>query len=65
MSHANTRAELSSVATSLDELTARVARSGEALDQKPTEGIALSLFEAERSLRSASRALARAVRDLR
>lgn len=59
------RSELSSVATQLHELSQRVGATGERLNQSPTEDAAASLFEMERALRSAARALDRAMRQLR
>ncbi len=61
---ADDRSELSSLATQVDELTKRVAAAGERLDGDPTEEVAASLFEVERALRTAGRALDRAVRQL-
>lgn len=63
MSHPE-RADLSSVATMLRELTERVSASAERLDREPTHDVAGSLFEVERALRSAGRALDRATRQL-
>jgi hypothetical protein len=53
------------VATQLRELTERVGSTGERLDRSPTEDAAASLFEMERALRSAARALDRAMEQLR
>ena len=64
MSQHSARAELSSIATSLDELSSRVGTTAESLDREPTEAAAASLFEVERALRTAARSLARALRDL-
>ena len=58
------RSELSSLATQVGELTERVATAGERLDRDPTEDVAASLFEVERALRTAGRALDRAARQL-
>jgi hypothetical protein len=58
-------AELSSVATSIDDLTRRVAAAAESLDHQPTEAAAGALYEVERALRTATRSLARARRSLR
>lgn len=58
------RSDLSSVATQLRELTDRITRAGEGLAGGDTEEIAHSLFEAERALRSAQRAVDRAVAQL-
>ncbi|MBI2709462.1 MAG: hypothetical protein HYX34_07180 [Actinobacteria bacterium] len=59
------RAELSSVGTQLRELSERVTAMGERLNVAPTEDAASALFEVERALRSASRALDRALGALR
>lgn len=56
--------ELSSIATQLTELTVRVGDVGERLNLDDTEGAALSLFEAERALRTALRTVERAVEQL-
>ncbi len=58
------RAPLASLATQLQELTERAAAIGEQLNETPTEDVAGTLFEVERALRSASRALERARRQL-
>jgi hypothetical protein len=58
------RAPLASLATQLQELTERAAALGEQLNETPTEDVAGTLFEVERALRSASRALERARRQL-
>ena len=52
-------AELSSLATALDELTRRVTVHGEAADEAKDEETARELFAIERSLTSANRRLAR------
>ncbi len=57
-------AELSSIVDSVDETTTRVAHLGERLDDGTTSDAANALFEAERSLKMAARALARARRAL-
>jgi len=54
------RAELSSLATQLRELVDRVAAAGERLDHNPTGDAAANLYEAERALRTAVRAVERA-----
>ena len=51
------RAELSSVATSLDELLARVTRIAEGLAGDDRDVVGPDLYEVERSLRSARRRL--------
>ncbi|HEX2576729.1 MAG TPA: hypothetical protein VHK88_10305 [Aquihabitans sp.] len=57
-------AELSSIVDIVDETTTRVAQLGERLDDGSTSDAANALFEAERSLKMAARALARARRGL-
>jgi hypothetical protein len=57
-------APLASLATQLQELTERAAALGEQLNETPTEDVAATLFEVERALRSASRAIERARRQL-
>jgi hypothetical protein len=52
-------AELSSLATALDELTGRVASMAELLSGTEQDVMAGDLFEVERSLRAAQRRLAR------
>jgi hypothetical protein len=51
------RAELSSVATSLDELVGRITRIAEGLSGDEREVVGPDLFEVERSLRAARRRL--------
>lgn len=51
---------LSSIATSVEELTARVVGLAHDLDHEPTGAAAADLFEAERALRNAGRRIARA-----
>lgn len=57
-------AELSSIATQLDEVSTRIASAGERLDRDPTEDAAASLYEVERALRTAHRSLQRALTQL-
>lgn len=57
-------AQLSSIAETVEETVTRVADLGERLDSAGTSDAANALFEAERSLKMASRALARAGRSL-
>ena len=52
-------AELSALASSLDELTQRIGALAKALDHEPTDRAAVDLYETERSLRTASRRLSR------
>jgi hypothetical protein len=56
---AATAAELSSLATALDELTRRISGHAEAADAERDEEVAGELFAIERSLNSANRRLAR------
>ena len=53
------RAELSSVATSLDELLSRITRITEGLTADERELVGPDLFEVERSLRGARRRVSR------
>jgi hypothetical protein len=53
------RAELSSVATSLDELLSRITRIAEGLTVDERELVGPDLFEVERSLRAARRRVSR------
>ena len=57
------RAELSSVATAVDELAKRVATIGEGLSGDEREALSTDLFEVERALGNAARRLARALGD--
>lgn len=57
--------QLSSVSTALDELTGRVASLAESLSGSDRDDVATSLFEIERSLRTAGRRLDQLVTDLR
>ena len=56
---AATAAELSSLATALDELTRRISDHAETADADKDEEVASELFAIERSLNSANRRLAR------
>lgn len=56
-------AELSSLTTSLDDLTRRVTVMAERYVGGPREDIALDLYEVERALRTASRRLNKLVRN--
>ena len=58
-------AELSALASSLDDLTQRIGTLAQSLDQEPTDRAAIDLYETERSLRTASRRLESAQRELR
>jgi len=56
---ANTAAELSSLATAVDEITRRITAHAEAAEAQKDEEVASELFAIERSLTSANRRLAR------
>lgn len=55
------RAELSSVATALDELARRVTAIAEGMSRSRDENLAVELYEVERSLTGARRRLAKLV----
>jgi hypothetical protein len=55
------RAELSSVATSLEELQGRISRIAAGLSSEEREVVGPDLFEVERALRSARRRVSRIV----
>jgi len=57
--------QLSSVSTALDELTVRVSSLAETLSGSDRDDVAASLFEIERSLRTAGRRLDQLVTELR
>lgn len=57
--------QLSSVHTALDELTTRVAEMAESLSGSDRDDVATSLFEIERSLRTAGRRLEHLLNALR
>jgi hypothetical protein len=57
-------AQLSSVATALDDLTTRVAQAADRLRRNQNEAAAADLDEVERSLRAAARRLATTVRAM-
>ena len=57
--------QLSSVSTALAELTDRVSGLAEELSGSHRDDVATSLFEIERSLRTAARRLDQLVSDLR
>jgi predicted transcriptional regulator len=59
------RAELSALATSLDELTARITALADRHRRSPQADVADALYEVERSLLTAARKLDRVVRSLR
>lgn len=56
---ADPRAELSSVTTSLDELTRRLAGIADATSADETDSLAIELYEVERALQGAHRRLVR------
>lgn len=58
-------AELSSVATRLEELTAQVETVAKRQDAAGVEDAAVSLFEVEQALRMAARRLDRAMQRVR
>jgi len=58
------QAQLSSISDGADDLARRAATLGEQLDTGSTSDAANALFEAERSLRMAVRAVERARRSL-
>ena len=53
-------AELGSIATQVRDLAERVSRAGDDLNRSPTEDVASALYEADRALRTAVRAMDRA-----
>lgn len=61
----NDRAELSALATSLDDLAARVTAAADRLKGTPRPDVADGLYEVERSLLSASRKLDQVLRSMR
>lgn len=65
MTDTSLSAQLSSVHTALDELTVRVAETAESLSGSSRDDVATSLFEIERSLRTAGRRLEHLLNDLR
>lgn len=62
---ADPRAELSSVTTSLDELTRRVATIAESAADDDTDPLAVELYEVERTLQGAHRRLVRILDERR
>lgn len=56
------RAQLSALTHAVDQLIDRVVVGATASDRAPTEAVAAALYDAERALRSARRALDRAER---
>ena len=61
----NDRAELSALATTLDDLTARVTSAADRYQGTPRADVADGLYEVERSLLSAARKLERVLRTMR
>jgi len=59
------RAELSALATSLDELTKRITGVADRHQSTPRQDVADALYEVERSLLTASRKLDRVLRSMR
>lgn len=57
-------AQLASVATALDELTARVVDTADRYRQARRDDVAADLYEVERTLRTAGRRLAATIRTL-
>lgn len=56
--------QLSALAAGVDDLAHRAAELAESLDQGPTAEAAVAMYEAERSLAMAARAVERARRTL-
>jgi uncharacterized protein Yka (UPF0111/DUF47 family) len=61
----NDRAELSALATSLDDLAARITAAADRYRGTPRSDLADGLYEVERSLLSASRKLEQVLRSMR
>jgi hypothetical protein len=59
------RAELSALATTLDDLTSRLTSTADRLQGSPRDDVAEGLYEVERSLRTATRKLERVLRTMR
>jgi hypothetical protein len=57
--------ELSSLATALDDLAARITRITEGLPPAERESYGADLYEVERTLQAAGRRLAKVVQDAR
>lgn len=57
------RAALSSISTTLDDLVDRIESAAKDADFHGDEGLAIDLFEVDRSLRRAQRRLSKVVRD--
>jgi hypothetical protein len=59
------RAELSALATSLDDLTTRLTATADRYQSSPRADVADGLYEVERSLVAAGRKLERVLRTMR
>jgi len=59
------RAQLSAMASTLDDLTGRITEIAGHHQNSPREDVAQALFDTERALLSASRQLAKAMRLMR
>jgi hypothetical protein len=59
------RAQLSAMASTLDDLTARITEMAGRYQGSPREDVAQGLYDTERSLRSAGRNLAKVMRLMR
>jgi hypothetical protein len=59
------RAELSALATTLDDLTARLTAAADRYQGTPRGDVADGLYEVERSLVTAARKLERVIRTMR
>ena len=58
------RAQLSSTASSLDELIARITATADVLSGAGDEDLSVDLYEVERSLKTGARRLASVIRRL-
>jgi hypothetical protein len=59
------RAQLSAMASTLDDLTARITEMAARYQGSPREDVAQGLYDAERSLRSVNRNVAKVMRLMR
>ncbi|MGH9243023.1 MAG: hypothetical protein ACRD29_01645 [Acidimicrobiales bacterium] len=57
-------AQLASVSTALDELTARVVDAADRYQKARRDDVATDLYEVERALKAASRRLSKTLREL-
>lgn len=55
---------MSAMSSVIDDLSARVTELARSLDRPETEHVAITIYEVERSLRTAKRSLVRAERAL-